>query len=178
MKMGMILRVDEAEGLTKKVGQMETDPVKIKLKESATPYNVATARKVPFPMMDAVKCEIQHMLDNGVIHTVMEPTRWCAPMVAVKKRNGSLRICVDPKQLNKAVERENYSLPILEDIAPKLKDSTTFSKLDAASEFWQIPLEEASQLLTIFSALRQCWHTIMPIPMAWGPCFYRLMENT
>ena len=61
-----------------------------------------------------------------------------------------IHICVDLKALNKAVKREHYALPILEDIAPRLIGSTVFSSLDAASGFWQIPLAEESQMLTTF----------------------------
>lgn len=77
------------------------------------------------------------MLTSGVILEVTEPTDWCALMVPVPKRNGRIRICVDLKQLNRAVRREHFTLPSLEDIAPKLPGSTIFSKLDAASGFWQ-----------------------------------------
>ena len=90
------------------------------------------------------------MMHAGVIREVTEPTSWCAPMVPVVKKNGKIRICVDLKQLNKAVRREHYSLPSLEDIAPKLAGATCFSTLDAESGFWQTPLEKESQLLTTF----------------------------
>ena len=52
----------------------------------------------------------------------------------------SSRICVDLKKLNEAVKRKRYVLPSLDDIAPSLQGSKVFSKLDAASGFWQIPL--------------------------------------
>ena len=62
-----------------------------------------------------------------------------------------MRICVDLKQLNIVVRREHRSmLPSLEDIAPKLSESKMFSTLDAASGFWQIPIDVDSQLLTTF----------------------------
>lgn len=141
--LGFVKRVDT-------VGLVKTDPVTIKLKEGVAPFCVASARRVPFPLQDAVKKELDRMLNDDVIKEVTEPTDWCAPMVPVRKKDGSVRICVDLKELNKAVRRERYTLPSLEDIAPKLSESKYFSKLDAASGFWQIPLDSDSQLYTTF----------------------------
>jgi hypothetical protein len=129
---------------------MDTEPVKISLKGEATPHCVTVARKVPFPLMSAVKAELKRMLDCGVIRQVTEPTDWCAAMVPVRKKNGQVRICVDLKHFNQEVRREHFTLPNIDDIAPKLSGAKYFTTLDAASGFWQIPLEESSQLLTTF----------------------------
>ena len=141
--MGLVQRVDT-------IGLVKTEPVQIKLKEGVNPLCVTSARRVPFPLQEPVKQELERMQKEGVIREVTEPTEWCAPMVPVRKKDGNVRICVDLKQLNKAVCREHFQLPALEDIAPKLSESKYFSKLDAASGFWQIPLESDSQLLTTF----------------------------
>lgn len=79
-----------------------------------------------------------------------KPTDWCAPMVPVLKKNGNVRICVDLKKLNEAVKREHFMLPNLGDISPRLAGSTLFSKLDASSGFYQIPLHPDSCELTTF----------------------------
>ena len=71
-------------------------------------------------------------------------------MVPVQKSNGKLRICVDLRRLNSAVKRSRFVLPTLEDIAPKLAGAQYFSKLDASSGFWQIPLHPDSAKLTTF----------------------------
>ncbi|XP_060774394.1 uncharacterized protein K02A2.6-like [Neoarius graeffei] len=71
-------------------------------------------------------------------------------MVAVPKKNGQIRVCVDLKQLNKAVKREKYMLPTIDDILPRLAEAKVFSLLDAASGFWQLPLHEDSAKLTTF----------------------------
>ncbi|XP_014676826.1 PREDICTED: uncharacterized protein K02A2.6-like [Priapulus caudatus] len=150
-KMGLVTHVDEIlSQFNSDIGLLKTEPVKISLTAGVTPLCVNTARKVPFFLMDAVKTEIRRMQDSGVIRPVTEPTEWCAAMVPVQKKNGKLRICVDIKRLNRAVRREHYTLPNLSDIAPKLAQSKYFTKLDAASGFWQIPLDEKSQLLTTF----------------------------
>ena len=132
------------------IGLMKTDSVAIKLKAGAQPLCLTTARRVPFPLMGAVKAELHRMVTSGVIRAVTEPTDWCSAMVPVIKKTGAVRICVDLKQLNTAVGREHFMLPSLEDISPKLADSKVFSTLDAASGFWQVPIDEESQLLTTF----------------------------
>ena len=93
--------------------------------------------------------ELNNMIESGEIRYVTEPTDWCAAMVPVIKKTGALRICVDLKQLNTAVRREHHMLHSLKDIAPKPAESKVFSTLDATSGFWQIQIEEDSQLLTI-----------------------------
>ena len=66
------------------------------------------------------------------------------------QENDKVRICVDLKRLNEAVEREKYVLPTLEDIATELVGSTVYSTLDASSGFWQLPLDPESSRLTTF----------------------------
>ncbi len=100
--------------------------------------------------MNKVKDELARMVQCDVIVPITESTDWCSAMVPVVKKNGSVRICVDLKNLNQAVRRPHCALPILEDIAPKLAGSTVFSMLDAASGFWHIPLDDNSQKLTTF----------------------------
>ncbi|KAK7925258.1 hypothetical protein WMY93_007568 [Mugilogobius chulae] len=97
-----------------------------------------------------VEEELKRMESLGIIEEVKEATDWCAPMVPVIKKNKKPRICVDMKKLNKAVKRERFILPNLEDIAPKLSGATVFSTVDASSGFWQIPLDESSRKLTTF----------------------------
>jgi hypothetical protein len=117
--------------------------IKIHLKDDVTPVCCTTARRVPFPLMSAVRAELDRMVENDIIEAVDEPTEWCSAMVPVVKKNGNVRICVDLKNLNEAVKRPHYSLPTFDDITPRLAGSTVFSTLEAASGFWQIPLHEA-----------------------------------
>ena len=64
------------------------------------------------------------MEEAGIIERVTGPTEWCATMVPVQKRNGKLRICVDLRKLNSAVNRARFVLPTLEDAASSLVLST------------------------------------------------------
>ena len=123
----------------------------IKLKPDAKPHNLCTPRFVPLPLREKVRQELERMESLGVISRIDEPTEWCAGMVVVPKKNGSIRICVDLKPLNENVLRgEVHPLPRVDDILAQMTGAKVFSKLDANSGFWQIPLAPQSRLLTTF----------------------------
>ena len=70
--------------------------------------------------MPKVKAELERMEREGVISSVSEPTEWCAPMVAVIKKSGDVRICVDLKHLNESIVRPKFVIPTKEYILSKL----------------------------------------------------------
>jgi len=100
--------------------------------------------------MPKVKNEIASMLRQGVISPVTVPTEWCSGIVPVPKPNGRVRICVDVAPLNKAVQRKTHPMGSVDESLAMLGESRVFTKLDANSSFWQIPLDEDSKLLTTF----------------------------
>ena len=69
-------------------------------------------------------------------------------MAIVEKKNGSLRICIDPRPLNKVLKREHYKLPTLEKVLPKFREAKMFTKLDVQEAFWHIKLNEKASMLT------------------------------
>ena len=142
--------VAEASAEPPPLGCMSGPPVRIELEQNAKPYHCMTARRVPVQLHDKVKAELKRMVDMGVITPVTTPTDWCAPMVTVVKPNGKVRICVDLKRLNKSVKRSHFLLPTVDDTLSKLAGARYFSSLDAASGFWQIPLDPESAPLTTF----------------------------
>lgn len=101
-------------------------------------------------MRDKVQAELKRMEIMGVISKVTQPTPWCAGMVVVPKAQGKIRLCVDLKHLNKWVRRERHILPAVEQTLAMLAGAKVFTKLDATSGFWQIPLSNESSLLTTF----------------------------
>ena len=111
----------------------------------------------PLPLRPKVEEELARMEEMGVISKVNEPTPWCAGMVVVPKRSGSIRICVDLKPLNESVLRELHPLPKVDETPAQLTGAKVFSKLDANSGFWQIPLAEKSRLLTTFITPKGCY---------------------
>lgn len=122
----------------------------MKIDESIAP-TVASARRIPISSRKKIQQELERMERLEVIQKVDEPTEWVNPMIVVEKPNGDLRICMDPQQLNQAILREHYQLPTLEEITLEMKGAKYFTKLDASSGFWQIPLDEYSSRLCTFA---------------------------
>ena len=123
---------------------------KIRLVDDAVPYVLNTPRRIPLPLMNQVKEELNRMQELKVIATVKEASDWCSPMVVVPKPSGDLRICADLTKLNTSVIRERYMLPTVEHTLGQLTGAKVFSKLDANSGFWQLKLDEESSYLTTF----------------------------
>lgn len=141
--------VDRFSHLFRGLGKLDGDYT-IRLQEGAKPFALSTARRVPVPLLKSVKEELERMEELGVIAKVKDPTDWCAGMVTVPKKDGKVRICVDLTRLNKSVLRERHPLPAVEQVLAQLTGAKVFSKLDANSGFWQIPLAPESALLTTF----------------------------
>ena len=74
---------------------------------------VHAPRRVPFVLRDRLKSELDKEESLGVIVKVNEPTDWVNSITIFEKKNGSLRICLDPRDLNKALKREHYSCRLL-----------------------------------------------------------------
>lgn len=169
--MGLVKRLEELQPISfAELGLVKIKPIKICLKENAVPYSVHTARRVSVPLVPKVKTELERMVKCGVIQEITEPTEWCAPMVAVPKKSGQIRICVDLKQLNKAVKREKFVLSTIDDILPKLAHAQVFSLLDAASGFWQLPLHmECAKLTTFITPFGRYFFRRLPFGITSAP---------
>ena len=131
------------------LGRLEK-PYHIEVDPTVTPV-VNPPRTVPAALRDRVKEELDDMERRGVVRKVEEPTDWVNSMAIVEKPNGCLRICLDPRHLNKAKKREHFQLPTIEDITTRMANAKCFTKLDTNRGYWQIPLDEESQLLTTFN---------------------------
>ena len=142
------------------LGRLEK-PYHIEVDPTVTPV-VNPPRTIPAALRDRVKAELEPMEKRGVIRRVEEPTDWVNSMAVVEKADGSLRICLDPKHLNKAIKREHFQLPTIEDITTRMANAKWFTKLDANRGYWQIPLDEESQLLSTFNTPfgRFCYQVI------------------
>ena len=85
---------------------------------------------------------------SGVLCKVDQPTDWVNNLVVVEKHNGSLRLCLGPKDLNKAIKREHHKI---QEISSELTDKKVFSTLDLKDGYWQIELDQESSLLCTFA---------------------------
>ena len=122
----------------------------INLRDDSRPICLYAPLKVPHPLLPRVEEELRRMEQQEVISKVTQPTDWCSGMVVVPKTDGRVRICVDLAHLNKAVKREIHPMSSVDESLTKLEKASVFSKLDANSGFWQLPLDEESKVLTTF----------------------------
>ena len=142
----------EYADIFKGVGTLPGGPYHIKLKDSYKPVQ-HPPRSVPLGMQSAYKAELDRLVKEGIITEVHEHTEWINSIVPVMKEDGSLRLCLDPKDLNKAIERNQWYARTLDDILPELVQSKYFTVKDATSRFWHILLDLRSSLLTTFNTL-------------------------
>ena len=134
----------------KGVGTLPGGPYHIKLKDSYKPVQ-HPPRSVPLGMQSAYKAELDRMVKEGIITEVHEHTEWINSIAPVMKEDGSLRLCLDPKDLNKAIKRNEWYARTLDDILPELAQSKYLTAKDATSGFWHMPLDFRSSLLTTFN---------------------------
>ncbi|KAK0137210.1 hypothetical protein N1851_026595 [Merluccius polli] len=115
---------------------------------------VCPPRRVPFALRDRLKTELNNMERDSIICKGMEPTQWVNALLTCEKpKTHKLRVCLNPRPLNKAILRPYYPLPTLEDVTCKLAGAKYFSILDARSGYWAIKLSEESSLLITFNMI-------------------------
>ena len=130
------------------IGCIETK-CSINLVPNAIPV-INPIRRVAFPLMEPLKQCLEELTRDKIIEKVEGPSDWVNALVLVRKPNGKLRICLDPKDLNNVIKREYCKIPTFEEISSNLAGATIFSTLDATNGFYQIPLDEESSKLCTF----------------------------
>ena len=98
----------------------------IQLKNDANPFSLHAPRNVPLPLKEKVQQELDRMESLGVISKVDKATLWCAGMVVIPKKTGTIRICVDLKPLNESVLHEIHPLPKVDDTLAQLHGANIF----------------------------------------------------
>ncbi|XP_063955531.1 uncharacterized protein K02A2.6-like [Lytechinus pictus] len=132
------------------LGRLRNHEYNILIDHTVTPVK-CLPRTTPHKLRDKVKAELDRMQELGVIERVNLPTDWVNAMTVVHKPDGRVRICLNPRGLNAAIKREHYPMPTFEQIAARIPNAQVFSKFDATSGYWQLPLTEESSYLTTFN---------------------------
>ena len=122
----------------------------IELDDSVQPV-IHPPRRIPYSLLEKLKAKLQELEEKDVVQKVDRPTPWVNSLVIVEKRDGSLRLCLDPRDLNKAIRREHHRIPTAEDIASRLSGKKVFSIVDEKDGFWQVRLDEESSHLCTFN---------------------------
>ena len=113
----------------------------------ATPKRIPM-RRMPFAVRQEVSRQLKHMQRIGVIKPSSSP--WASPIVLVRKKDGTLRFCVDYRKLNSVTKDDIFPLPCIDDLLDQLGQAKYFTTLDLASGYWQIPVHHQSQEKTAF----------------------------
>lgn len=150
---------------------------KIRLSDD-TPFQ-EPARRIPPAMYDEVKQHIKEMLACGAIRHSESP--WASNVVLVRKKDNSLRLCLDFRKLNSQTIRDSYMLPLIETTLDSLCGAKWFTSLDLQSGYWQVEIEEEDKPKTAFRVgnigFFEC--NRMPFGLTNAPAvFQRLMEQT
>lgn len=116
-----------------------------------------------------------------VIERVVEPRAWVNSMVTIwKPEKKKVRICIDPKDLNAAIEREHYPMTTIEEVVTRMTGAKVFTTLDAQSGYWQMKLDkESSKLCTFNSPFGRFAYKRLPFGISCaGEMFQRIMSQT
>jgi len=134
-------------------------------------------RRIPFHMKKEVNNLIEEMRKNGVIEESQSP--WISPAVLVKKKDGSIRFCVDYRKVNAVTIKDSFPLPRIDDIFDQLSGNVWFSTLDLKSGYWQVKIDSKDKEKTAFSIGNGLWQfNVMPFGLCNAPAtFQRLMEK-
>ena len=116
------------------------------------------------------------MAKHGIIEPAARP--WASNVVLVRKKDGTLRFCVDYLQLNRITVQDSYPLPLIDNCLNALQGSVWFSTLDLRSGYYNIPIAKAAKDKTAFVTRSGCYRFIrMPFGLTDAPSiFQRLMD--
>lgn len=117
------------------------------LLEGVTPIKQHPYRLNP-TKMSALQSEIQYMLKNDLIEPSESP--WSSPVILVPKPDGSFRVCIDFRAVNKCTKSDSHPIPRVEDCIDKMGQAQFISKFDLLKGYWQVPLTERSKEITAF----------------------------
>ena len=108
-------------------------------------------RRLPVALRDQVKTELDRLAANGVIAPVTEPTSWVSALLVVQKPEGQgVRVCIDPKFVNGALQRSTYYMQTIDDVLPNLNNVKVMTTVDMRQAFWMLKLDRESSMITTF----------------------------
>lgn len=133
-------------------------------------------RRHPITHLGIIDQQVGEMLEHGIIEPAASP--WSSNVVLAKKKDGSLRLCVDYRNLNQITYQDTYPLPHIETCLNTLQGAKWFTTLDLRSGYHNIPIKESDKDKTAFITRRGSWrYNVMPFGLTCAPSvFQRLMD--
>ena len=155
-----------------------TELIEHKINTGNAPPIKQPPRRIPLAKMAEVEKEINDMLDKNVIETSNSP--WSSPIVLVKKKDGSIRFCIDYRKLNHVTIKDSYPIPRIDTTLDALSGSKWFSTIDLKSGYWQVKMTPEDKPKTAFSIPGGGHWQFLNMPFGLcnaGATFERLMEK-
>lgn len=133
-------------------------------------------RRMPHVYQEEIDTQVEWLLSQGIVTPSSSP--WAAPIVMVRKKDGSMRMCVDYRRLNGVTIKDSFPLPHITDILDSLSGCSIFSTIDLCSGYLQVPVREQDRSKTAFVTNRGLYeYTRLPFGVCNGPAtFQRLMS--
>ncbi|UYV69036.1 K02A2.6-like, partial [Cordylochernes scorpioides] len=152
-------------GIKHKIDTSDYPPVRQR------PYRVSPAER------RVIQSEVEKMMETKIIRPSSSP--WASPVILVRKKDGSLRFCVDYRRLNKITNKDVYPLPRIDDALDTLSGSRYFSTMDMRSGYWQIEVDDKDREKTAFITPDGLYEfNVMPFGLCNAPAtFERMIDN-
>ena len=159
------------------IGKMDFT-VSLSVNPSIKPV-IKAPRRVPFALHNKLKSSLEELIKSDIICKVDEPASWASNLVIVEKPDKTLRICLDPCELNKAIITPHFLIPTMEDARRVLANKSFFSVLDLRAGFLQVQLDKESSDLCTFSTIFGFFkYKRLPFGLKCSPeIFQRAMSN-
>jgi len=147
----------------------------IELAPGTAPLSRAPYRMAPAELRE-LKTQLEELLDRGFIRPSMSP--WGAPVLFVKKKDGSMRMCIDYRQLNQATVKNKYPLPRIEELFDQLQGAQFFSKIDLRSGYHQLRVRDQDVQKTAFRTRYGHYEfLVMPFGLTNAPAVFMALMN-
>ena len=147
----------------------------IDLLPGTAPISVAPYRMALMELKE-LKSQLQELLEKGLIQPSVSP--WGAPVLFVKKKDGTLRLCIDYHQLNRATVKNKYALPRTDDLFDQLQSTKVFSKIDLRLGYHQICVAEFDTSKTAFRTRYGHFEfKVMPFGLTNAPAIFMALMN-
>jgi hypothetical protein len=120
--------------------------------------------------------QLSELEQKGYVRPSSSP--WGAPVLFVKKKDGSMRLCVDYRALNEVTIKNKYPLPKIDDLFDQLKGAKYFSKIDLRSGYYQLKIQSEDMLkTTLVTRYGQYEFTVMPFGLTNAPAYFMNLMN-